>query len=162
MAARQCSPFSVVVNGTDVVFPLRILLVPVGPSPLAFEVRSVTEVTFPADSLIVNFTLPYPTGSRFVGLVSSHCLAVLFSFPAFRIQWFQIISRFLFLITLQVADASGYRGTASTWTVLSSTDTSCFDATKNAVPSFTFALSPTEVAECQDVRIYWTAGDVQG
>ena len=30
------------------------------------------------------------------------------------------------------------------------------------MPSFTFALSPTDVAECQDVRIYWTAANVQG
>ena len=76
VAARQCSTFSVVVNGTDVVFPLRVLLVPVGPSPLPFEVRKVMEVIFPTSSLNVSFTLPYPTNSKFVGLVS----AIVFSF----------------------------------------------------------------------------------
>jgi len=71
VAARQCSTFTVAVNGSDVVFPLKVLLVPVGPSPLPFEVRKVVEIPFPATSLNLSFQLPYPTNSKFVGLVST-------------------------------------------------------------------------------------------
>ena len=78
VAARQCSNFTVVVTGTDVVFPLTVLIVPVGPSPLAHEVRKVMEVPFPTNATTVSFQLPYPMGSKFVGLVST--IAVPFCF----------------------------------------------------------------------------------
>jgi len=71
VAPRQCSNFTVVVTGTNVVFPLTVLIVPVGPSPLAHEVRKVMEVPFPTNATTLNFQLPYPKGSKFVGLVST-------------------------------------------------------------------------------------------
>lgn len=71
LAARQCSNFTVAVSDIgDVVFPLKVLIVPVGPSPLTYEVREVIEVAFPGNATTVSFQLPYPTGSMFVALVS--------------------------------------------------------------------------------------------
>src|SRR5438445_601071 len=72
-APRQCSTFTVVVTGKDIVFPLKILIVPVGPSPLTHEVRNVMEVAFPTNGTTANFQLPYPASSKFTGLVSSFC-----------------------------------------------------------------------------------------
>src|SRR6266508_203125 len=65
---------------------------------------------------------------------------------------------------LQVSDGVGYRAgkTGSTLTVESSTDASCFDSTKDAASPFTFSLSPTNIAECRDVRIFWDSASVQG
>ena len=67
---QQCSNLTVIVSGTDFVFPLKVLIVPVGPSPLNYEVRRVMEVDFPANATTVSFKLPYPTGSSLVVLVS--------------------------------------------------------------------------------------------
>ena len=169
LAPRQCSNFTVVVSNIgDVVFPLKVLIVPVGPSPLTYEVRKVIEVNFPGNTTTVSFQLPYPTGSTFVGLVSispPFCFSFrdfLYTLVLFLILPVSVLKWFLFS-SLQVSDASGYHGTASTWTVGSSDDATCFDATKDAAPSsFTFSLSPKDVAECQDVRIYWPSGSVRG
>ena len=72
VAPRQCSTFTVNLTDidNDVVFPLKVLIVPVGPSPLTYEVRKVMEVAFPSNKTIVSFQLPYPTGSKFIGMVS--------------------------------------------------------------------------------------------
>lgn len=70
---QQCSNITMSVYGTDFVFPLKALIVPVGPSPLSYEVRRVMEVEFPANTTTISFLLPYPTGSELVGLVSAFC-----------------------------------------------------------------------------------------
>ena len=67
--AQQCSNITVTVGGTDFIYPLKALIIPVGPSPLSYEVRKVIEVAFPVNSTAVSFPLPYPAGSEFVVLV---------------------------------------------------------------------------------------------
>ena len=78
VAPRQCSTFTITLTGGGIVFPLTALIVPVGPSPLIHEVRKVMEVPFPTNATTVSFQLPYPMGSKFVGLVST--IAVPFCF----------------------------------------------------------------------------------
>ena len=68
---RQCSTFTVDVNGTEVVLPLKVLIVPVGPPPSSHEVRKVMEVAFPTNSMNVSFQISAAM-SIFVGLISSH------------------------------------------------------------------------------------------
>jgi len=46
--------------------------------------------------------------------------------------------------------------------VLPSDDASCFGDVQDVVSPFTFSLSPTDIAECRDVRIYWDPASVQG
>ena len=71
LPVQQCSNLIVTVAGADFLFPLKALVVPVGPSPLRYEVRKVIEVAFPTNSTTVSFPLPYPAGSGFVVLVST-------------------------------------------------------------------------------------------
>ncbi len=69
IAPRQCSNLTITVAG-DIFFPLKALIVPIGPSPLNYEVRKVIEVPFGTNATSVSFLLPYPTGSKFDGFVS--------------------------------------------------------------------------------------------
>jgi len=71
VAPRQCSTFTVDLNGTEVVLPLKVLIVPVGPPPSSHEVRKVMEVAFPTNSMNVSFQISAAM-SKFVGLISSH------------------------------------------------------------------------------------------
>jgi len=71
VAPRQCSTFTVDVNGTEVVLPLKVLIVPVGPPPSSHEVRKVMEVAFPTNSMNVGFQISAAM-SKFLGLISSH------------------------------------------------------------------------------------------
>ena len=78
VAPRQCSNLTITVTG-DIFFPLKALIVPIGPSPLNYEVRKVMEVPFGANATSVSFLLPYPTGSKFDGFVSrSHIYYISF------------------------------------------------------------------------------------
>ena len=76
-APRQCSNLTITVTG-DILFPLKALIVPVGPSPLNYEVRKVMEVPFGANATSVSFLLPYPAGSKFDGFASPHMYYVRF------------------------------------------------------------------------------------
>src|SRR5438309_115391 len=68
VAPRQCSNLTITVTG-DIFFPLKALIVPIGPSPLNYEVRKVIEVAFDANATSVSFLLPYPIGSKFDAFV---------------------------------------------------------------------------------------------
>lgn len=65
----------------------------------------------------------------------------------------------------QVSDSTGFGsgGTSVAAQVISSSDNSCFDPTKNVSPDFFFSIDPpNQIVQCQSMRIWWDNGTVQG
>lgn len=65
----------------------------------------------------------------------------------------------------KVSDATGFGtgGTSVAATVLSSNDSSCFDASTNVSPDFVFSIEPpNQLVQCQSTRIWWDPSKVQG
>lgn len=66
---------------------------------------------------------------------------------------------------LQVSDSSGFGsgGTSVAATVQSSSDSSCFNASAEVQPDFSFSIVPSnQIVECSPTRIWWDPSLVQG
>ncbi|TFK46843.1 hypothetical protein OE88DRAFT_1648334 [Heliocybe sulcata] len=64
-----------------------------------------------------------------------------------------------------MSDSSGFGsgGTSVTATVLQSSDSSCYDASTNVQPDWTFKIDPpNQLVQCQAARLWWDQGDPQG
>ncbi|KAJ6470062.1 hypothetical protein C8R47DRAFT_1222691 [Mycena vitilis] len=64
-----------------------------------------------------------------------------------------------------VSDSTGFAsgGTSVGVQVGSSSDSSCFDASKNVSPDFVYSIVPTGViTQCESTRIWWDPANVQG
>jgi hypothetical protein len=72
-APQQCSNLTVSVTGSGGKPPYRILVLPIGPTPLTnnLEVRRILDQQFPDDSTTVSFQLKYPANSQLVTVVST-------------------------------------------------------------------------------------------
>lgn len=65
----------------------------------------------------------------------------------------------------QVSDARafGTGGTSVAAQVGTSSDSSCFDPSKNVSPDFVFSIEPpNQVVQCQPMRIWWDPATVKG
>lgn len=65
----------------------------------------------------------------------------------------------------QVSDSSGFGsgGTSVAATVQSSSDASCFNASAQVEPDFSFSIVPSnQIVECSPTRIWWDPSLVQG
>ena len=65
----------------------------------------------------------------------------------------------------QVSDSSGFGtgGTSTPVTVLSSSDSSCFDSTKSVQGPWVFSINPTGgITQCESVRLWWEQEFVNG
>ncbi|KAH9479131.1 hypothetical protein JR316_0007710 [Psilocybe cubensis] len=69
---KQCSNLTVSISGSDGVPPYRILILPIGSSPLKnnIEARKIMDVKFDGDSTSVDFLLKYPADSQLVAVSS--------------------------------------------------------------------------------------------
>ena len=76
-APQQCSNLTVSVTGSGGKPPYRILVLPIGPTPLTnnLEVRKILDQPFPDDSTTVSFQLKYPANSQLVTVVSTNFLS---------------------------------------------------------------------------------------
>ncbi|KAI0792354.1 hypothetical protein C8Q75DRAFT_706106, partial [Abortiporus biennis] len=135
---RQCGNLSISLNGTGGVPPYRVLIIPVGPSPLPnnVEARRITQQNFTGSDTTVTFQLKFPTNSQFVAVVSD---------------------------SSSTGSGFGTGGTSGVVTVLAGDDSSCFDATTNVSPPFAYSIVPAgTIAQCTATRIWWDPAVVQG
>ncbi|KZT23656.1 hypothetical protein NEOLEDRAFT_1069029 [Neolentinus lepideus HHB14362 ss-1] len=64
-----------------------------------------------------------------------------------------------------MSDSSGFGsgGTSVAGTVLESSDSSCYDASTNVQPDWTYKIDPpNQLVQCQAARLWWDQGDPQG
>ncbi|KAF9453145.1 hypothetical protein P691DRAFT_802020 [Macrolepiota fuliginosa MF-IS2] len=132
---QQCTNLTINVTGNDGVAPYRVLIIPFGPSPLPnnVEARRITEQVF----------------ARGGDKSGSFQL----NYPA-NSQFVAVVS-----------DATGFGsgGTSVSAQVGTSSNSSCFDPTKNVSPDFVFSIEPAnQVVQCQPMRIWWDPTQVQG
>ncbi|TFK38182.1 hypothetical protein BDQ12DRAFT_124054 [Crucibulum laeve] len=133
-AAKQCSNLTIQISGSDGKPPYRVLILPIGPSPLPnnVEARKIVDMPFDSNATSVSFQLKYPANSQFVAVISD-------------------------------ATGFGSGGTSVAAQVTDSSDASCFDATTAVKPPFTFAIEPpSQIVQCQDTRLWWDKSTVQG
>lgn len=124
--ANQCQNVTFQVTGSGSP-PYSLLMVPFGSSTLPNNVEV---------RKIQNIQFPSDTTNLSVKLV----------YPA-NSQFVAVLS-----------DSSGFGtgGTSTVFTVDSSSDASCYDATQNVSPAFYFSISPLyQLVECQATRIWW-------
>ena len=158
---QQCTNLSLEISGSGTP-PYSVLIIPYGPTPLAnsVEVRTIVYQQFPGDASSVSFQLKYPTNSQFVAVVSRR----VFLSPGVH----QLIDPQLSTCVLarpQVSDSSGFGsgGTSVAANVLTSSDTSCFNATQTVSPDFPFNINPpNQVVQCSPSRLWWDPSQVQG
>ncbi|PPQ94698.1 hypothetical protein CVT25_009553 [Psilocybe cyanescens] len=67
---QQCSNLTVSISGTDGVPPYRLLILPIGPSPLKnnIEARKIMDIKFDGTSSSVQALLRYPANSQLVAV----------------------------------------------------------------------------------------------
>ncbi|KAJ7064833.1 hypothetical protein C8F01DRAFT_1128366 [Mycena amicta] len=86
------------------------------------------------------------------------------TFPSSDISFklnFPANSQFVAVLSDNTGFASG--GTSAGVLVTSSSDASCFDASKNVAPTFVYNIDPSGVvAQCVQTRIWWDNSRVQG
>lgn len=70
---EQCQNLFINITGSGGQPPYRALIIPVGASPIANEVRRILDISFNGSSDSVSFKLPFPTESGFVTVVSHEC-----------------------------------------------------------------------------------------
>jgi hypothetical protein len=130
----QCQNASITLDGSGQP-PYSILLVPVGPSPLANNIEVRTIVNIPIRGC----------GARLSAYVTN------------------IIH--LTYHDAQVSDSSafGSGGTSIAAQVLSSDDTTCFNASASVNPDFVFSIDPpNQIVQCSPTRLWWDNTTVQG
>ncbi|KAK0192881.1 hypothetical protein F5146DRAFT_1041852 [Armillaria mellea] len=131
----QCQNLTVSISGSDGQGPYRILIVPFGSTPFAnnTEVRRILDQKFSSDSATE--------------------VTFQLSYPE-NSQFVAVVS-----------DATGFGsgGTSVAAQVTSSSDTSCFDASKEVSPEFVYSIEPSnQIVQCQQTRIWWDPANVQG
>jgi len=124
---QQCKNLTITITGSDGIPPYRALIVPVGPTTLPNN----TEVRRIMDQ-------------PFQGNATT--LNFQLNYPA-NSQFVAVIS-----------DSSGFGsgGTSVAAQVTTSSDSSCFDPTKDVQPDFVFSIEPpSQLVQCQPMRIWW-------
>lgn len=135
-APKQCSNLSITISGNDGKPPYRVLIVPFGSTPLPnnVEARKILEVPF--------------NGS------DSNTVSFKLNYPANS----QLVA--------VVSDSSGFAsgGTSVAAQVTTSSDSSCFDASKSVDRApFVFSVEPpNQLVQCQSTRLWWDKTLVQG
>ncbi|KAG6896394.1 hypothetical protein C0992_008603 [Termitomyces sp. T32_za158] len=115
---QQCSNLTITVSGSDGKPPYRVLMIPFGPSPLANNIEARTIID-----------QPFPDGASSVSFK--------LNYPA--------DSQFVAILSDAASFGSG--GTSVAVGVASSSDSSCFDATTNCVPTRIWWNNSTVVGE---------------
>ena len=154
---RQCQNLSFAITGFGTP-PYSVTIVPIGATPLpnGIEVREVLNQNFTGGSTALSFQLPWPQNSQFVAVVSIICSITIHESCGNTVTERTNNSS-------QVSDALGFGtgGTSVPINVLNSSDSSCFNATKEASPSsFTFSIEG-EIAQCNNIR-FSMDGPTQG
>ncbi|KAI6019848.1 hypothetical protein F5J12DRAFT_813617 [Pisolithus orientalis] len=130
---QQCANLSLSITGAGTP-PYSVLIIPYGPSPLPNNVEARTIVY-----------------EQFPGNSSS---------VSFQLKY-PSTSQFVTV----VSDSSGFGtgGTSVAATVMSSSDSSCYNATENVSPDFPFNIVPSnQVVQCSPSRLWWDPSQVQG
>lgn len=130
---QQCANLSISISGAGTP-PYSVLIIPYGPSPLPNNVEART---------IVHEQFPDNSSS-----------------VSFQLKY-PSTSQFVAV----VSDSSGFGtgGTSVAATVMSSSDNSCYSATANVSPDFTFNIDPpNQVVQCSPSRLWWDPSQVQG
>ncbi|KAI6124564.1 hypothetical protein EDD16DRAFT_555924 [Pisolithus croceorrhizus] len=130
---QQCANLSISITGAGTP-PYSVLIIPYGPSPLPNNVEARTIVY-----------------EQFPGNSSS---------VSFQLKY-PSTSQFVAV----VSDSSGFGtgGTSVAATVMSSSDSSCYNATNNVSPDFPFNIDPpNQVVQCSPSRLWWNPSQVQG
>ncbi|KAG6820296.1 hypothetical protein H0H93_002734 [Arthromyces matolae] len=119
---------------SDGIPPYRVLIIPFGASNLPNN----TEVRTIVDQ-------PFPDGASSVSFK--------LNYPA----------NTQFVAVMSDATSFGSGGTSVAVEVASSSDSSCFDATKNVAPDFFFNIEPpNQIVQCTSTRLWWDNSTVQG
>ncbi|KAI6043961.1 hypothetical protein EDC04DRAFT_2890376 [Pisolithus marmoratus] len=130
---QQCANLSISITGAGTP-PYSVLIIPYGPSPLPNNVEARTIVY-----------------EEFPGNTSS---------VSFQLKY-PTTSQFVAV----VSDSSGFGtgGTSVAATVMSNSDSSCYNATENVSPDFPFNIVPVnQVVQCSSSRLWWDPSQVQG
>ncbi|KAH7925072.1 hypothetical protein BV22DRAFT_1011908 [Leucogyrophana mollusca] len=130
---QQCGTLSLDIQGSGSP-PYSVLVIPYGPTTLPNNIEART---------IVN--QPFSGDSTSV---------------SFQLKY-PTNSQFVAV----VSDSTGFGtgGTSVAATVMSSSDSSCYNATQNVAPDFPFNIYPTnQVVQCNASRLWWTPDQVQG
>ncbi|KAH7906609.1 hypothetical protein BJ138DRAFT_1183003 [Hygrophoropsis aurantiaca] len=156
---QQCGTLSLDIQGSGQP-PYSVLIIPYGPTPLPnnIEARTIVNQPFSGDSSSVSFQLKFPANSQFVAVTPVVMDSV------YSGSGVELILTMRSLCP-QVSDSSGFGsgGTSVAATVMGSSDSSCFDATKNVAPDFPFNIYPTnQVVQCNASRLWWDPSEVQG
>ncbi|KII87601.1 hypothetical protein PLICRDRAFT_111857 [Plicaturopsis crispa FD-325 SS-3] len=131
---QQCQNLSLSISGSGGQAPYSVVVIPFGPSPLPNNIEARRI-----------------TNTNFTG--SSTDVSFQLKYPT-NSQFVAVVS-----------DATGFGtgGTSVAATVLSSNDSSCFDASTNVSPDFVFSIEPpNQLVQCQSTRIWWDPSKVQG
>ncbi|KAL4067072.1 hypothetical protein V8B97DRAFT_1874266 [Scleroderma yunnanense] len=129
----QCEDLSLSITGAGTP-PYSILLIPYGPTPLPNNVEARTIVY-----------------QQFSG--NSTSVTFQLKYPS--------SSQFVAV----VSDSTGFGtgGTSVAATVMSSSDSSCYNSTQNVSPDFPFNINPpNQVVQCSTSRLWWDPSEVQG
>ncbi|KAG1736085.1 uncharacterized protein EDB91DRAFT_535270 [Suillus paluster] len=130
---QQCATLSLQISGSGSP-PYSVLIIPYGPTPLPNN----TEVR----------TIVY---QQFDGDSTS---------TSFQLK-FPSTSQFVAVVSDSTGFGSG--GTSVAASVMSSTDSSCFNPNQTVMPDFPFNIYPTnQVVQCNASRLWWDPTQVQG
>jgi hypothetical protein len=152
----QCSTVSLAIRGSGGQPPYSLLILPTGASPLPqnVEVRPVLNIPFSGTSTTLSFKLNYPENSSFVAVVRSY------------------LSRHIFAISssYRFSSFAGQRSERIWYRWRQHFDhrppivrSSCYNTSKPAHPTWYFNIDPPGgLTQCESVRNWWEAPDVNG
>ncbi|KAG2128713.1 hypothetical protein DEU56DRAFT_957191, partial [Suillus clintonianus] len=130
---QQCATLSLQISGSGSP-PYSVLIIPYGPTPLPNNVEARTIVY-----------------QQFSGDSTT---------TSFQLKY-PTTSQFVAVVSDSTGFGSG--GTSVAASVMSSTDSSCFNSTATVMPDFPFNIYPTnQVVQCNASRLWWDPTEVEG